>query len=427
MPRQKLKGFTSFESVESALRKFLKAVTIEPGVEALDIVEAVGRVASHQVKAPRDYPPFDRAAMDGFAVRSEDVISASEREPVELRVVGRVEAGSRERVRVGEGEAAMIFTGGRIPEGADAVVPFEYSTLLGDHVLVFKPVPKYGNVSRAGEDFRAGDTILERGTVIRPWHVTALAESGVTKVRVFKPLRIAIVNTGDELKDYREAWSEDEVVNSSGPLIESYVKEIGCVVAWSRIVRDDVNEVRTAIREGLRDADIVITTGGSSIGGKDLVPEAVEGIPGSEPVFHGVNLRPGRTAGAYVVNGKPILMLSGLPVACFIGLEVFLKPLVRKLYGVKEVPEPTVRARLTRRVANVAGFRSYYRVVLYREGGVIYAEPLRLTGSGIISTLIRGNGILEIKENVEGYEEGSEVVVKVIAPIYEGKPDFINW
>ena len=427
MPRQRLKGFTSFESVESALRKFLRAATIEPGVETLDIVDAVGRVASNQVRALRDYPPFDRAAMDGFAVRSEDVISASEKEPVELRVIGKVEAGSRERVRIGEGEAAMIFTGGRMPEGADAVVPFEHATMLGDHVLIFKPVPKYGNVSRAGEDFRAGDVILERGTVVRPWHVTALAESGVTKVKVFKPLRIAIVNTGDELRDYREVRSKDEVVNSSGPLIEGYVKEIGCAVAWSRIVRDDVNEVRAAIKGGLRDADIVITTGGSSIGGKDLVPEAVEGIPGSELVFHGVNLRPGRTAGAYVVNGKPILMLSGLPVACFIGLEVFLKPLVRKLYGVKEVPEPTVRARLTRKVANVVGFRSYYRVVLYKEGNVIYAEPLRLTGSGIISTLIRGNGILEIEENVEGYDEGSEVIVKVIAPLYEGKPHFINW
>lgn len=427
MPRQKLKGFTSFESVESALHKFLKAVTIKPGVETLDIVDAVGRVASHQVKALRDYPPFDRAAMDGFAVRSEDVISASEREPVELRVVGKVEAGSRERVRIREGEAVMIFTGGRIPEEANAVVPFEHTAMLGDHVLIFKPVPKYGNVSRTGEDLRAGDVILERGTVVRPWHVTALAESGVTKVRVFKPLRIAIINTGDELRDYREAWGINEVVNSSGPLIESYVKEIGCAVAWSRIVRDNVNDVRATIKEGLKDADIVITTGGSSIGEKDLVPEAVEGIPGSKLVFHGVNLRPGRTAGAYVVNGKPILMLSGLPVACFIGLEVFLKPLVHKLYSVKEVPEPTVRARLTRKVANVIGFRSYYRVVLYREGNVIYAEPLRLTGSGIISTLIRGNGILEIEENVEGYEEGSEVLVKVIAPIYEGKPHFINW
>ena len=418
MPRQKLKGFTSFEPVESALRKFL---------EAVDIVEAVGRVASQQVKALRDYPPFDRAAMDGFAVRSEDIISASEREPVELRIVGKVEAGSKEYVRISEGEAVMIFTGGRMPEGADAVVPFEYSTLLGNHALVFKPVPKYGNVSRTGEDFRAGDVILERGTVIRPWHITALAESGVAKVEVFKPLKIAVVNTGDELKDYKEIQSKDDVVNSSGPLIEGYVKELGCMVVWSRIARDEVNEVREAIKKGLDDADIVITTGGSSVGGKDLVPEAVAGIQDSKLVFHGVNLRPGRTVGAYVVNGKPILMLSGLPVACFIGLEVFLKPLIRKLYGVKEVPEPTVQAILTRKVANVIGFRSYYRVVLYREGGKIYAEPLRLTGSGIISTLIRGNGILEVKENVEGFEEGSKVTVKVISPIYESKPHFINW
>jgi len=164
----------------------------------------------------------------------------------------------------------------------------------------------------------------------------------------------------------------------------------------------------------------VIITGGTSVGGKDLVPEAVEGIEGSIKVFHGVAMRPGRTTGAYVVRGKPVLIVSGLPVACLVALEVFLKPLVNHLNKTEELPKPTISGYLTRRLANEVGFKSFYRVSICRDpNGDYYIEPLRLTGSGILSTLIRGNGILVVPENVEGYDVGERVVVEVINPIPE--------
>ncbi len=428
MPRRRLAGFDAFESVDRALKKLLDATSIVPGVTEVTIEESVGRVAAEDVRATRRYPPHNRAAMDGVAVRSEDILSASPHSPAELEVIEVVEAGGRPSRHVGFGEAAVVYTGAPLPEGADAVVPFENVIMKGRTALILKPVPKYGNVSRAGEDFSIGDVLLRRGDVIRPWHVAALAESCIPKVRVFSPIRLAVINTGDELTDYRSCSGRDDIVNSSGPLIRAYAKELGCVVTYSTLVGDDVEAIREVVSRALNEADVIITTGGSSVGGKDLVPEAISCIKGAKLVFHGVNLRPGRTAGAFVVGGKPVLMFSGLPVACFVGLENFLRPLVLRAYGLRGVPRPKVRAVLTRRVANVIGFRSYYRVIIY-EGcdGILYAEPLRLTGSGIISSMIRGNGLLVLSEDVEGIDEGEEVEVELLAPPYVSKPDFLRW
>ncbi len=426
MRRVRLSGFKYFENVDSVRDRLLKASRINVTSEEVSIEDSVGRVCAEDVRASRNYPPYNRSAVDGLAVRSEDVSSASQDSPIELRIVGTLEAGSSKDLTISEGEAAIVYTGARIPNGADSVVPFEFVELRGSNALVFKPVPRLGNVSREGEDLREGDLIIGKGSIIRPWHIAAMAESCISRVKVYSPIKIAIINTGDELVDYRLCNSE-EIVNSSGPLITAYVKELGCEVTLNTIVRDDINEIREAIRKALKSADVVVTTGGSSIGGKDVVPEALEGIENSELIFHGVNLRPGRTAGAYVINGKPVIMLSGLPVACLVGLENFLKPLIIKAYGLKLPPEPSVEAILTRRIANVVGFRSYYRMVAYVEGGRIYAEPLRLTGSGIISSLIKGNAILEVPENIEGYDEGSVVKIRLISPLYIGRPSFLKW
>jgi len=428
LPRRRLVGFDAFENVDNAVSKLLKVASLSPGVTEAPIEDSVGRVAAEDVRATRHYPPHDRAAMDGVAVRAEDVVSASPHSPIELRIVETVEAGGRPTRALGCGEAAIVYTGAPLPEGADAVVPFENVIIRDDTALVLKPVPKYGNVSRAGEDFSEGDILVRRGEVIRPWHVAALAESCIGRVKVFSPVKVAVVNTGSELTDYRACSGGEAIVNSSGPLISAYVAELGCSVVYSTIVKDDVKAIREAVLNGLHRADVVVTTGGSSVGGKDLVPEAVSSIEGAELVFHGVNLRPGRTAGAFVVRGKPVLMLSGLPVACFVGLENFLKPLILKAYGVKQLPRPTVRAVLTRRVANAVGFRSYYRVVVFRgSDGRLYAEPLRLTGSGIISSMIRGNGLLVLSEDMEGFDEGEEVEVELLSPPYESKPEFLRW
>ena len=281
-----------------------------------------------------------------------------------------------------------------------------------------RSVAPYANVSRRGEDFRRGDLIVRKGTYIMPWHIAALASSNITKVKVFKRIKVAIISTGNELRDVGSELKPYEIINSTAPLIESYVRLLGAEPIYLGIIPDEIELIRNAVVKGLEVADIVVITGGTSVGGKDLVPEAIEGIDGAVKAFHGVAMRPGRTAGAYVINGKPVLLFSGLPVACLISMDVFLEPLVRHLTNSEPRPKPKVTGVLTRRLANEVGFRSYYRVkVCYGDDGKYYVEPLRLTGSGVLSTLIKGNGILVIPDDIEGLDEGELVEVILVNPV----------
>lgn len=422
MGRKRLEGFTRFEKYEDVLSRLLTRVNTVLESENIAVTESIGRIVAEDVYSPRNYPPVDRAAVDGYAVRSLDVLSASPSNPAILKIVGSVEAGETPRFSVGVGEAAIIFTGAPIPEGSDAVISFEEAFVREGLVYVLRPVQKYKNVSRAGEDIKVGDLIIKRGSVIRPWHIAALIEAGFTEVKVFRKPRIGIINVGNELM----VGEDSKIPNSTGPLIYAYLRELGCEPALVGVVPDDLEQISDTVLKVLRDFDILITTGGTSVGGKDLVPEALSRISGAELVFHGVNLRPGRTAGAYLINGKPVLMFSGLPVAALIGLEVFVKPLIKHLTGAKLLPEHTVRVKVRRRVTNVIGFKSFFRVVVYRENNELFMEPLRLTGSGIISTLLRGNAILVVDENVEGYDEGDYVDVVLIGPIYDERPEFLE-
>jgi len=422
MGRERLGGFTRFEKYEDALSKLLTQVNVTLESEKVLVTDAVGRVVAEDTYSLRDYPPVDRAALDGYAVKSLDVLSASPSNPAILKIVGSVEAGETPKLTINSGEAAIVFTGATMPEGSDAVVPFEEAVRKESFVYVLKPAQKYKNVSRTGEDIRKGDLIIKKGLTVRPWHVAALIEAGITEIKVFKKPRVGIINVGNELL----ARGGGEIPNSTGPLIYAYLKELGCEPVLIGVVPDDVEEITNTVSRVLRDFDILITTGGTSVGGKDLVPEALSRIKSANLIFHGVNLRPGRTAGAYLIEGKPVLMFSGLPVAALVGLEAFVKPLIRQLTGAIPLPEPTVRVRVRRRVANIVGFKSFFRVVVYRENNELYMEPLRLSGSGIVSTLLKGNAILVVDENIEGYDEDDQVSVTLIGPIYEKKPEFLD-
>ncbi len=427
--REKLKGFTKFEKVSEVVKRLLNSVSIKAGVEEVELPESVGRYSAEDLRAPYDYPRFDRSAVDGYAVMSRDVVGASETNPVSLKVVAEFHeiTESVDGVSLSEGEAVFVPTGAPLPQGADAVVPVEYTVREGDIVYVLKGVPPYGNVSRKGEDFREGEVIVRRGTKLRPWHVAALAQAGIYKIRVFRKVRVGVLNVGSELCEPWECGKPSSTINSSGYLIQSFVKEVGGKPLYLGIVPDEFNAIKEKVIEALSTADAVVITGGTSVGKKDLVPDVLSSLPNSKLVFHGVATRPGRTAGAFVVSGKPVLMLSGLPVACLLGLELYLKPLILKAYDAGGEIEVKVRGKLVRRLNNVLGFRSYYRVVVYRGGGdELLVEPLRLTGSGIISTLLKGNGIVEIPEGLEGYDEGEVVEVTLINPIYESRPEFLD-
>lgn len=424
--RERMRGFHSFISVDDAVKALLAAVDQRLDAETLPLEEAVGRYAAEDLISPKDWPPYDRSAVDGVAVRASDISGASPDSPIPLRIIGEVTpfAPLNSLPRVGAGEAVIIYTGAPLPPGADAVVPVEEVIIEGRMAHVMGKVPPKGNVSLRGEDLRAGDVIVSAGQKIRPWHVVAAAQVDITEVSVWRKYRIAVVNTGSELREVGEPG--EGVPNTAAYLISSWAREFGAEVVFRVTVPDNEATIKEAVMKGLKVADAVVVTGGTSVGKADVVPEAIAGIPGARLVFHGVAERPGRTAGAFVVGGKPVLMVSGLPVACIVALNNFLRPLVLRAYRAAEEPRPVVRARLIRRVANVVGFRSYFRVIVWREGDDYLVEPLMISGSGVVSSLIKGNGLLVVPEYVEGHDEGEYVEVELIGPVIEGRPSWVR-
>jgi molybdopterin molybdotransferase len=399
-------------SYEEALRRLLEEVNVEIASEVVDLTSSVGRYSYRDYVSKVDVPPFNRSAVDGFAASFADIVGASEGSPVLLKVIGSVDVDSNEIPAIRRSEAVRVSTGAPIPMGADVVIPIEYCRVVRDRVYVYRSYPRYANISFKGEDLRAGDIVVRRGTRLRPWHVAALKASGYEEVEVFRDVRVSVVSTGSELV-------KGVIPNYTLPLVVSYIVELGGEVALTYVVPDSVGDIATAVERSLGISDVVIVTGGTSVGDRDLSSRALESLGRGRRVFHGVRVRPGRTCGAYVIDGKPVLLVSGLPVAAYISLELFLRPLIYKLFNGIPEPKPTVRGRLTRRLPNEPGFRSFYRAVACIEGGEVLIVPLRLTGSGILSTLIRGNAVVEIPEDSEGYEEGSEIIATLVNPLVD--------
>ncbi len=411
-----MKGFKTLTPIQEAQRAFIAAVTHTPSEVFVPTPQAVGLYAARDVASPVDVPPFDRAAFDGYAVRSIDTLGASRSNPIMLRVVGKALPGAEFGGAVGRGEAVEIATGAPLPAEADAVVPYEEAARRGDHIEVYKPVPQFYYVSRRGEDIAAGEVVLKRGRKIKPWDIGVLASIGIKEVPVYK-VTAGLISTGNELVELDEAPPPPaKIINSTRHVITALLRDFGVEVHYLGIVPDDEEAIYRAVSDAVRRFDIVITTGGVSVGEPDHVVRAVARLS-PEVLIHGIAARPGRPNSAAAVRGKPIVMLSGFPVASIVGFEVFAKPAILKMVGAKEEPLPVVKAVLTRRVTTPINVRSFVRVRVYRRDGKLYAEPLAVTGSGILSTLTKGNGLLIIQENREGYDEGDEVEVILLGPI----------
>jgi len=418
--RKRMEGFPTLVSFKESRRKLAEVIkyrileTVEVALE-----DALNMVCAEDIFAPIDLPEFDRSAVDGYAVVAEDTFGSSPNNPVELKLIGKVHAGMKpsDIPKVNRGEAVEIYTGACLPEGANAVVMVEHTNKLGDSIEVLYPVSPYQNVSKRGEDYKKGELVIKKGTMIRPWHIAALAALNIPKVKVLRKPRFAVLSTGSELVEVGSELKEGNVVNSSKPMLKGLLKELGCEVLDLGTIPDDLEKIKESIKEGLRAADAVIITGGTSVGELDLVPEAINSLGKPGLVVHGIMMRPAKPTGFGVIDNKPVFILSGLPVAALVGFQNFIKPSIQMMLGLPEEPKITVRGKLTRRVANPHGIRSFVRVRVTRKDDTYYIEPLMLTGSGLISTLTKANGMLIIPEDVEGYDEGEEVEVELFQPI----------
>ncbi|MFO7740791.1 MAG: molybdopterin molybdotransferase MoeA [Anaerolineae bacterium] len=396
-------------SVEEARDHILSTVAVlEP--ESVPLLEAAERVLTESVAADRDIPPVTNAAMDGYAVRGEDMRG----DTVRLRVVGEVAAGHEAEVRVGPGEAVRIMTGAPVPQGADTVVRFERTRAEDDHVVILEPPSPGKNVRQAGEDVREGQVILERGKVLRPQEIGMLAALGHLEVAVIGRPRVGIMGTGDEVVPPDRPPGPSQIRDANSYTVAAQVQRYGGVPLILGVAHDEEELVRRGIRRALeRGADFIITSGGVSVGDFDLVKQVMDAE--GEMHFWSLNMKPGRPMAFGDVGGVPLLGLPGNPVAAMISTELFARPALRKMQGFTEWEQPSVWARLTEPIGRKDGRRHYLRVTLRETEDGYEATLTGEQGSGILNSLVQADGLAVIPEDARHLPAGSEVEVILLA------------
>jgi len=401
----KLKGFQKLTLTDKALQAWLVTLEIEkPEAQFVPLLKASGRVLAEDLVAKESLPRFDKSAMDGYALNSQDSAGASQSKPAVFQLIETQELGPK--------QATQVWTGNPIPKGADAVIMLENTEKSDGKLEVWNQLAPGENVSKIGEDVKKGTVIAKAGTRLNPYHIGLAAAQGFSQLKVSVKPKIGIIATGNELAEQGAKLSGSLIYDSNKVTISAACTELGAETTDFGIAKDDVDEIAEKIRAALKTQDAVVTTGGTSVGGLDLVPDAVNKLGKPGVIVHGVALRPAMPTALAMLEGKPILILSGNPVAAIIGFEVFGRPLVCRMLGMdKTEPRPMLKATLNRRVTSALGRKTYVRVRVTMEDGQFWAEPVSAKGSGSISTMTKSNGFVVVPENREGVTKGESVFV----------------
>ena len=416
-------------SVEEALQKILDAVNVLDE-ETVPIMASLGQVLAEDIKSDINVPPLDNSAMDGYAVRSPDTKGASEKTPKILKVIDTVMAGDISKKEVVPGTAVRIMTGAPIPRGADSIVQFEDTDeekrkkLSADQpvtqVGLFSETRPGQNVRLAGEDIARGKTVFKKGTVIRPAEIGLMASIGYSRVKVIRRPVVAVLSTGNELVEIGHSLPEGKIYDSNAYSIASLVKRYGCIPKILGISRDDEKELVSKLKQA-QDADMLLTTGGVSMGDYDMVKDILE--RDGEMVFWKVRVKPGKPLAFGKIKGKdkngrarsiPHLGLPGNAASCMVSFEIFVRPALLKMMGKKNLIKPTVEAIMEDSVKNDVGRRIYDRAIIEKRDGHYYARLTGPQGSGILTSMSLANGLVLIPEDSGKVNKGDTVQVLML-------------
>jgi molybdenum cofactor synthesis domain-containing protein len=398
-----LKPFGQLLDFDTALATVLDAVKPVTTSERVNLDRLLGRVLAEDLQATISIPPFARAAMDGYAVIAEDTFGAGRRNPKKLPIVGQIFAGDAPTTTLGKGEALQIATGAPMPQGADAVVMVEETERDSDAVNVFKAVYPGANIGQIGEDIKQGEIVLRRGTALDAGKIGVLASQGLTEANVFTKPHVAVMPTGEEIASAGQTLRPGQVYDINSHTLASVVRQSGGEPVRMPIAEDKPDKLRAAIIQALEN-DMVVISGGSSVGERDLIFGILEEL--GKVLFHGIQVKPGKPTMFAVVRGKPVLGMPGYPTSCLINAHLLLQPAVKKMAHLPiEVKRP-VTAKLAQSVLGSVGRRQFLPVKLV-EG---QAVPL-FKESGAITATADANGYLDIAPNVDLLEKGETVRV----------------
>ena len=406
-------GFFQVAGTREILEAFSWLAPREP--ERVPLLDALGRALARDAVASIDIPHFTRASMDGYAVAAADTFGASESQPAYLTVRGAVAMGTAPAEKVGAGEAMRIATGGMLPRGADAVVMWEHTREGGDLLEVFRPVAPGEPVVTVGEDVREGERVLAAGRVLRPADIGLLAGLGAVEVEVVRRPRVAIVSTGDELVGPEETPGPGQIRNVNQYSLGAWVRRCGGEPLLLGRVPDDAAAILERLRAGIDAADLVLVSGGSSAGVRDLTRGVVETLGDPGLLFHGIAVRPGKPTVVGAHRGVPVFGLPGHPISAMVIFLVLVRPLIGRMLGVPAGEAATaVLARLADNLPSQAGREDYYQVTLREAAGGMEAVPV-FRKSGLVTAMVRGRGMVRVPAEREGLEAGELVEVELLA------------
>ena len=398
--------------LEDALKVVLDAVPVL-GVEKINLLDALGRVLAEDIIAERDNPPWDNSAMDGFAVRCDDIKQIHAiTTPTVLKVIEDVAAGTFPTKTVGKGEAIRIMTGAPLPQGADTVLKVEDTEHKPDSVKVFKEEQKGANIRPQGEDVRKGDCIIPQGKAIRPAEAGMLAILAKPFVFVYQRPRVAILSTGDELVDLDERLTDEKIVNSNSYGIAAAVQEAGGLPILLGIAKDSPEALKAKIRQGLN-ADILVLSGGVSMGDYDFTKPVFKEL-GGDMNFWKLAIRPGQPVAFGKIGETLAFGLPGNPVSSMITFEQLVRPAMLKMCGHKVLARPVVQALFQERFSKRPDRRHFLRGVLWMERGMLMVRTTGSQGSGILTSMVKANGLIDIPVEVEKLKPGDVVNVQVL-------------
>jgi molybdopterin molybdotransferase len=405
-------------SVEEALQKVLDGVNVLEA-ESVPILNTLGQVLAEDIRSNINVPPLDNSAMDGYAVMSADTVGASENAPRYLKVIDTVIAGSISKKEVTPGTAIRIMTGAPIPTGADTVVQFEHTNegknTDNTRIGVLEEIPPDLNIRRVGEDIARGTVALRKGTVIRPSEIGLMASLGHSSVKVIRRPVVAVFSTGNELVEIDHVLPEGKIHDSNLYSIAALVKRYGCIPKVLGIARDDEAELVGKLKQA-QDADIVLTTGGVSMGDYDMVKDIL--ARDGQIVFWKVRVKPGKPLAFGKIKGRdknggaksiPHLGLPGNPVSCMVSFELFARPALLKMMGKKNIAKPIVTAIMEETIENDAGRRLYNRAIVEKRDGYYYARLTGSQSSGILNSMSLANGLVIIPEEKKTVNKGETV------------------
>jgi molybdenum cofactor synthesis domain-containing protein len=413
--RTRSSSHRKYSSISLALKKFLsrsKISGISIGTEYASLAEATDRILADCIRCPIDIPPFQRSTVDGFAVLSSDTKKATRdhhhhNHDATLNVIGEIGAGKISRARISSGKAVAIATGAKIPRGADSVIMIEDVIVeegnnKGSKIRISRRIDRGSNITPRGNDLRKGQILFKRGTWLTAADIGLIASVGISRILVYKKVKVAVLSTGNELAEPGSKLGSASIFDSNRFMLSSMIRKYGGEPVDLGICRDEKSLIRTKIMKALKKFDVILISGGSSVGEKDYVPRLINEVGKPGIIVSRIAMKPGSPTSLGIANGKPVIVLPGFPVSAFIAFYTFGRAL---LYNIVKTDGPPVARQVAKLTSNVKlhkGMTTFVRVRIFRrhdDDGCFFAEPVSAAGASLLSTLAYSDGIVVAKYN----------------------------